>query len=156
MNVKKISISFISALLLFSVPLFSSEAQCKLCDISKSCAAYEEDLDCDELFEDDYLYDDEDAFDKVDEFEVDEDKGNEDSDSSKSSKKGGGIVVTVLICIAIGLIIAGVVVGSMWAQLKSVHQKNTASDYKRENSFKLNISEDTFLRKEVQKTKRSS
>lgn len=60
--------------------------------------------------------------------------------------------MNILISLAIAMIIAAIIVGCMISQLKTVRHKAGASDYKKQDSFRLDESRDTFLYKRVTKT----
>ena len=60
----------------------------------------------------------------------------------------------ILICLAIGFVIALIVCGILWSQLKSVRFKNSASDYVRRDSLVLTLSRDIFLYRNVTRTPR--
>jgi hypothetical protein len=55
------------------------------------------------------------------------------------------------ICLLLGMLIAGIAVGSMWAKLKTVHMKSNASDYTKPENLVLKVNNDTFLSKKVDK-----
>ena len=52
---------------------------------------------------------------------------------------------TLLICLAVGLVIAFIITSVMKGKLKSVHYQNHAREYVRKGSFKLDHSRDLFL-----------
>ncbi len=57
-----------------------------------------------------------------------------------------------LICLGIGIIAALFIVGMMISKLKTVHKKQNAADYQKNDSFRLEVSRDSYLYKEVKKT----
>ena len=63
----------------------------------------------------------------------------EDSESQLTT------VQAVLICLAIGAVLGGIVVLIMASQLKSVRKKGGAGDYVRSGSMRLHISSDLYL-----------
>lgn len=68
----------------------------------------------------------------------------------------GLILKVVGICAIIGLVIALVVTSVFKKQLNSVREQRTASNYVRKGSFKLEVSNDLFLYKNVTKTARQT
>ncbi|MBP3309386.1 MAG: hypothetical protein J6L05_01050 [Ruminococcus sp.] len=74
----------------------------------------------------------------------------------QTSSGSGSVVKQFVISLIIALIIAAIAVGSMVGQLKTVRKKQEASDYKKEGSFRLEESRDTFLYKKVNKVPRSN
>lgn len=64
--------------------------------------------------------------------------------------QGGGFSgTTVLICLAVGVVIAFIVTGILKGQLKSVRRQNTANSYIRSGSLQLTNSRDIFLYRNV-------
>ncbi len=61
------------------------------------------------------------------------------------------IVIHILIALAVGFFISFAVVTSMKAQLKSVVQKQNATDYVIANSLHLDVKRDQFLYTRVEK-----
>lgn len=61
-----------------------------------------------------------------------------------------------LISLVIGLIVAGVIVGSMVSKLKTVHMQKGAAAYTVHNSMNLTVNRDVFLGKKVEKTPRNT
>lgn len=59
---------------------------------------------------------------------------------------------TIAICMVVGMAIGGIVVGIMALRMKSVRQKNDASDYVRPGSMQLTHSRDLFLYSHVSRT----
>lgn len=59
---------------------------------------------------------------------------------------------TIAICMLVGMAIGGITVGVMASQMKSVRQKNTASDYIRPGSMHLTHSRDIFLYSHVSRS----
>ncbi len=57
-----------------------------------------------------------------------------------------------IICLFIGLISAFIVVSIMKSSMKSVYKKQGASDYRKQNGFKLDVKADNFLGKRVEKS----
>lgn len=58
----------------------------------------------------------------------------------------------ILICIVIGFVIGGAVTLVKVSSMKSVHRQFGASDYKKPDSFKLDVSYDNFLYNRIEKT----
>lgn len=54
-------------------------------------------------------------------------------------------VKALIIALVVGLIVAFIYVMSLKSQLTSVYKNDTAADYTREKSFKVELSRDTFL-----------
>jgi|GEM_PF-2804278 hypothetical protein len=73
------------------------------------------------------------------------------SSSSSSSNDTTDILILIAIGVGIGLIIALIVVMTMKAKLKSVKNRNEASDYVREGSFHLTSSSDVYLYRTVRR-----
>ena len=88
--------------------------------------------------------------------EADYNAGAEKNASTEKKKKEFSPVRAFIISLVISLIIAGIVVGTMVSKLKTVRSKHGAADYKKEGSFVLESSHDSFLYKKTNKTKRSS
>lgn len=84
------------------------------------------------------------------------DREEVNSAALQASSGDGSTVKQFVISLIIALIIAAVAVGSMVAQLKTVRKKQGASDYKKEGSFRLEESRDTFLYKKVNKVSRAN
>ena len=149
---KKILAMAASAVILavpFSVPC------CNTAPLSAE-AAYTDDLDFGDL--DQYFVDeDEETFDSVDDYDpyFGEEADHHKDEDSKGSEKRSPVVV-FFFCLMIGLIIALIVVGSMWAKLKTVHMKSNASDYTKPENLVLRVNTDTFLSKKVDKSARAS
>lgn len=59
-----------------------------------------------------------------------------------------------LIAIAIGVIIALIVVNCMKGELKSVHMQHEAANYIKQGSFKVEEKQDRFMYKKLEKTKK--
>ncbi|HRR77209.1 MAG TPA: hypothetical protein P5191_10425 [Ruminococcus sp.] len=119
-------------------------------------AAYNDDFDFGDL--DQYIVDeDEDTFDDVEEYDpyFGEDTAQHKDEDSKEDEKRSPVLV-FFICMLIGLLIALIAVGSMWAKLKTVHMKSNASDYTKPENLVLRVNTDTFLSKKVNKSARSS
>ncbi|SEL41627.1 hypothetical protein SAMN02910353_02570 [Ruminococcus sp. YRD2003] len=62
----------------------------------------------------------------------------------------------ILLSFAIGLIIACIVVLPKLSELKTVHMKNSASDYTVKDSMRFTENRDTFLSTKVEKTPRNT
>lgn len=62
--------------------------------------------------------------------------------------------VTVLVCIAVGLVVALIVTGTMKAQLKTVRHQAQAGQYIRQGSFQLFRSQDIYLYRNVTRVAR--
>ncbi|MBO6116354.1 MAG: hypothetical protein J6P14_04265 [Ruminococcus sp.] len=61
-----------------------------------------------------------------------------------------------LISLVIGLVVAGIIVGSMISKLKNVHMQKGAAAYTVHNSMHLTVNRDVFLSKKVEKTPRNT
>ena len=59
-----------------------------------------------------------------------------------------------IVCIIIGLVIGGIVLGSLLSQLKTVVPKNTASDYIKQGSLHLTQRNDLYLYTKTEQTPR--
>lgn len=57
----------------------------------------------------------------------------------------------LIIALVIGLIIGGIYALTLKSQLTSVYKNNTAADYTRENSFKVETSRDVFIYSKTEK-----
>lgn len=55
-------------------------------------------------------------------------------------------------CLVVGFLIALIPMGILKGQIRNVHSKTQAADYTRENSFNLQVKQDSFLYKKVEKT----
>ena len=73
-------------------------------------------------------------------------------DSAESSESP---VKNLIISLLIGAVIAGIVVGVMASKHKSVRWKNNASDYEKEGSFDLQVSEDIYSHTTTDKRRKS-
>jgi hypothetical protein len=111
-------------------------------------------------YADEYEFDyvDEYDYDDIDEIEIDDVDIDEivveteiSENESNSKKRKHNVVKSFFISLLIGLISALIVLSIMKSSMKSVHKKAGASDYRKENSFKLEHSTDTFLYKKVEK-----
>lgn len=60
----------------------------------------------------------------------------------------------ILIAIVIGVIIAFVITGVQKSALKTVEKQSAASEYIKQGSFKLNMSNDVFLYKKIEKVEK--
>jgi len=60
-----------------------------------------------------------------------------------------------IVCLIIGLVIAGVVMYSKWRKLKSVRFERTACNYVRDGSFRVTTQKDMFLFSNVTRTPRA-
>ncbi|MBR1823853.1 MAG: hypothetical protein IJ779_06440 [Ruminococcus sp.] len=58
---------------------------------------------------------------------------------------------TLGICILIGIAIGGIVTLSMVSSMKSVRRQYGAADYKKPNSFKLDVKQDNYLYNKIEK-----
>ncbi len=87
--------------------------------------------------------------------DYDEPENAENTERSSDSQRRFNPVMAFIICFVIGLLIAFIVVGSMKSQMKTVRSQSGASNYKKNDSFKLNESKDTFLYKKLDKTPRA-
>jgi hypothetical protein len=166
MNLKRIAASAASFILLFGMCGFS------IYDGSDNYApftAYADEYDNDDYdydddeydfdFVDEYDYDLEDEDIEIDEIELNDSGDNEinvNADISDNAavprKRRHNVVSSFVISLLIGLVSALIVVSIMKSSMKSVHKKTGATDYRKENSFKLEKNTDTFLYKRVEKT----
>lgn len=87
---------------------------------------------------------------------ADYDIAAEETVRTEKEKKEFSPARAFVISLIISLIIAGIAVGVMISKLKTVRKKHGAADYKKEGSFVLESSHDSFLYKKTNKTKRSS
>ena len=71
--------------------------------------------------------------------------------NSSSYSNDADRVKTIGICIVIGLVIGGIATMVMVSSMRSVHRQTGASDYKKPNSFKLDLSQDTYLYNKIEK-----
>jgi len=163
MNLKRIAASAASFIVLFGMCGFS------IYDGSDNYApftAYADEYDNDDYddeydfdFVDEYDYDLEDEDIEIDEIELNDSGDNEinvNADISDNAavpgKRRHNVVSSFVISLLIGLVSALIVVSIMKSSMKSVHKKTGATDYRKENSFKLEKNTDTFLYKRVEKT----
>lgn len=63
-----------------------------------------------------------------------------------------GSAKTILICIVIGCIIGGIVTMTKVSSMKSVRKQFGAADYKKPDSFKLDVNTDNYLYNRIEKT----
>ena len=68
------------------------------------------------------------------------------ADTSQNSGKN------ILICIAIGIAIGGVITLISVSSMKSVHQEFSAAEYKKPDSLKLDVKTDNYLYNKIEKT----
>lgn len=71
---------------------------------------------------------------------------------SGASVRSYNPVSAFVICLIIGLIAAFIAVSIMKSSMRSVHKKQGAADYRKENGFKLEVKTDNFLGKRVEKS----
>lgn len=142
MNIKKTAAVFLAAALML-IPAAANYGD--ISSLSAPATAYAEEADIDDI-----------EIDADEDTEVTAKKQNSDNTEKSSAKKKFSPVKTLLICLAIGLLIAFIVVSSMKAKLKTVHWKSGATDYKKKDSFKLRVNTDTYLSKKLEKTPRSN
>ena len=71
---------------------------------------------------------------------------------SGSTVRSYNPVSAFIICLLIGLISAFIVVSIMKSSMKSVYKKQGATDYRKQNGFKLDVKTDNFLGKRVEKS----
>ena len=62
------------------------------------------------------------------------------------------LIKAFIISLIIGLVVAFIAVSIMKSGMKSVYMKQGASEYKKDNGFKLDIKDDTLLGKRVEKS----
>lgn len=164
MNLKRIAASAASFIVLFGMCGFS------IFDGSESFApltAFADEYDNDDYDDDEYDFDFVDEYDydledediEIDEIELNDSGDNEinvNADISDNAavprKRRHNVVSSFVISLLIGLVSALIVVSIMKSSMKSVHKKTGATDYRKENSFKLEKNTDTFLYKRVEKT----
>lgn len=161
MNLKRIAASAASLVVLFGMYGFAGYDDA---EIREPFTAYADEYDNDDYdeeydfdFVDEYDYDLEDE--DIDEIELNDAGDNEinvNADISENSsvprKRKHNVVSSFLISLIIGLVSALIVVSIMKSSMRSVHKKTGATDYRKENSFKLEKNSDTFLYKRVEKT----
>ncbi|MBO7632347.1 MAG: hypothetical protein J6S78_08475 [Lachnospiraceae bacterium] len=79
------------------------------------------------------------------------------SGSSDEADKGVGFYVKKFVIAAIiGLIVALIAVSVMKSGMKNVAKSRNAANYVDKDSFRLRVSEDSFLRKEEKRTKKQT
>jgi len=82
---------------------------------------------------------------------------NSSGDFLTQEKKGKGItLVTVLISLGIGLLLALIITANMKGALKTVTQQRKADAYVHPGSMQITASRETFLYKETKKTERQT
>ncbi len=85
-------------------------------------------------------------------YDSEQETANDYSETNSSSySNDAGRVKTIGICIVIGLVIGGIATMVMVSSMRSVHRQTGASDYKKPNSFKLDLSQDTYLYNKIEK-----
>lgn len=77
---------------------------------------------------------------------------NEEYGSAEIPVRSYNPVSAFVICLVIGLIAAFIAVSIMKSSMRSVHKKQGAADYRKENGFKLDVKTDNFLGKRVEKS----
>ena len=82
--------------------------------------------------------------------EPEQNSGNENY--SAVSERTYNPVSAFVISLIIGLIAAFIAISIMKSSMRSVHKKQGAADYRKENSFKLDVKTDNFLGKRVEKS----
>ena len=75
--------------------------------------------------------------------------------AEESTESSESPVKNLIISLIIGAVIAGIVVGVMASKHKSVRWKNNASDYEKEGSFDLQVSEDIYSHTTTDKCRKS-
>ncbi|MBE6682255.1 MAG: hypothetical protein E7600_08220 [Ruminococcaceae bacterium] len=78
------------------------------------------------------------------------------SDQMISSKKQRDLIFNIVISIAVGLVAALIVTGSMKSKMKSVHIQTRASDYVKSGSLDIKNANDFFLYSIVTRTRRAN
>ena len=68
--------------------------------------------------------------------------------------KKSDFVMGIVICVAVGLIVAAIVTGSMKGKLKSVAMNNRATNYVKDGSLNIVHSNDFFLYKNITRTEK--
>lgn len=71
--------------------------------------------------------------------------------SSESAPSGFNPIV-LIVCLVIGFLLALIPMGILKGQIRNVKSKTEATDYTREGSFDLQIKQDRFLYKRLDKT----
>ena len=85
-------------------------------------------------------------------YDSEQETANDYSETNSSSySNDDDRVKTIGICIVIGLVIGGIATMVMVSSMRSVHRQTGASDYKKPNSFKLDLSQDTYLYNKIEK-----
>lgn len=164
MNLKRIAASAASFIVLFGMCSFGGYDSS---DSFTPFTAFADENDNDDYDDDEY------DFDFVDEYDYDlededidggeivlNDAGdneiNVNADISNNEavprKRRHNVVSSFVISLLIGLVSALIAVSIMKSSMRSVHKKTGATDYRKEDSFKLEKNTDTFLYKRVEKT----
>ncbi len=148
MNFRRIAASAASLFLLFAVPI----AVAGQYSVSVGTTAYAD-------YEFDYIGDDTDVDDvDIDEIEIDdielddEDISYSSSYDSRSSERSFNPVKSFIISLIIGLVAAFIAVSIMKSSMKSVHKQTGAAVYRKENSLKLRVNDDTYLGVKTEKS----
>lgn len=64
--------------------------------------------------------------------------------------------MSIVICLVVALIVALIYTSALKGQLKSVTSQHGAAQYEKQGSFKLTNSQDKFLYKKLEKTKKNN
>ncbi len=83
-----------------------------------------------------------------DDFMVQSAKGSP-YDGSNMPKEPYNVGLSLLIALGVGLAVGGIGIFFLFSNLKSVHQQHGAADYKKPNSFHLDMHRDLFLYRKV-------
>ena len=116
--------------------------------------AYADEYDFD--YVDEYDYEEEPDIDgsEIDDIELDEIDSDADIsvNENRGTKRKHNVISSFVVSLLIGLISALIAVSIMKSSMKSVRKKAGAADYRKENSFKLDVKTDNFLGKRVEKS----
>ena len=145
MNTRKIAASVSSLILLFTVPV-ALGTESEKCQIGITAAA---DYDFEYIGDDDASSDWADLDDVYD--DVEEGHYSSSYDNRAVERKYNPIR-SFIICLIIGIIAGLIGVSIMRSSMKSVHKKTGAADYRKENSLKLRLNQDTYLGEKTEKS----
>lgn len=141
MIIKRFAAAAASMFLLFAVPMAAGS----LNSVAVGTTAFAD-------YEFEYIGDDIDDID-IDDIEYDDDDASYSSSyDSRSSDREYNPVKSFIICLIIGLVTAFIAVSMMKASMKSVHKQTGAANYRKDNSFKLRINDDTYLGVKTEKS----
>ena len=144
------TIAVLSAFLVFSAVFFNIKV------FDRSIAAHAD-------YEFDFVDENTEIASDIDEYSYDSDiiefntiepaqNSSADYSTSEAPMRSYNPVSAFVICLIIGLIAAFIAVSIMKSSMRSVHKKQGAADYRKENGFKLDVKTDNFLGKRVEKS----